>query len=138
MLRIFTHIKDRLQGKVPAGSKRSPQWPGVRKAHLAKNPLCALCGSKKKVEVHHIKPFHLNPHLELEPSNLITLCENKTVGKLICHLVFGHLGDYRSFNENVIADVQSWNQKIANRPKPGLRVETHLEPMNETTVKSEE
>lgn len=113
---ILKYIKDRIQGKAPAGAKRSSQWPKVRKEHLSKNPLCAVCGSTKKVEVHHMIPFHENPLLELEPSNLITLCEAKKKG-INCHLLVGHLGNYRGSNPDVLTDSQSWSEKL-NKPKP--------------------
>lgn len=102
--------------KVPKGAKRSPEWPKVRKAHLAKFPTCAMCGTKNKLEVHHIKPFHLHPELELEPSNLITLCESKVDAN--CHLLFGHLGNFKSLNATVIHDAKAWNEKIKDRPMP--------------------
>ena len=55
---------------------------------------CACCGSKKKIEVHHIKPRHLFPLLALVLSNLIALCKG-------CHLRIGHLGSYHTYNETV-------------------------------------
>jgi hypothetical protein len=75
---------------------RSPHWHHVEKEHLAKEPACQWCGYSKHVQVHHIRPFHLAPELELDPSNLITLCEEG--GYLNCHLVHGHNGDFKSFN----------------------------------------
>ena len=36
---------------------RSPRWPAVRGAHLKRNPTCAACGTKDKLEVHHVRPF---------------------------------------------------------------------------------
>src|SRR5271166_1802855 len=53
---------------------RSPKWPAVRAAHLAIEPACAFCGHTKDLQVHHILEFRVRPDLELEPSNLITLC----------------------------------------------------------------
>jgi 5-methylcytosine-specific restriction protein A len=104
MLRIIqslksapTKLKDRIQGKAPKGSKRSPKWPALRKKHLKENPKCAHCGSVKKLEVHHLKPFHAHPELELDPKNLITLCESKERG-VDCHRFVGHLGNYRLIN----------------------------------------
>ena len=67
------------------------------------------------LEVHHIKPFHLNPALELDPINLATLCESKKDG-VNCHLWFGHLGNFKSFNVDVIADALFWFNKLKNRP----------------------
>jgi 5-methylcytosine-specific restriction protein A len=98
------------------GKKRSSLWSKARKDFLAKNPNCAVCGaSKGKLEVHHIKPFHLHPELELDPTNFITLCENKNDG-VNCHLLFGHLGSFKSLNENVVSDAALWNKKIKSRP----------------------
>lgn len=112
---IIRKIKDRLQGKAPAGSKRSSRWPTVRKAHLAEHPECAVCGGTKKCEVHHVHPFHLKPELELDPTNLITLCESKSNG-ITCHLTVGHLGSYKSFNKDVKEDAATWAKKFKNRP----------------------
>lgn len=68
---------------------RSGQWPRVRREHLEREPACAACGRDEDVQVHHIVPYHVDPRLELDPGNLITLCSDP------CHLVFGHLLDYR-------------------------------------------
>lgn len=98
------------------GSKRSSKWPAVRKKFLANNPACAVCGATNgKREVHHIRPFHLHPNLELDSSNFITLCENKNDG-INCHLSFGHLGSFKSYNVDVVADAKTWNNKIKGRP----------------------
>lgn len=98
------------------GNARSGKWPTVRRKFLAENPACAVCGSiTGKREVHHIHPFHLHPQLELDPTNFITLCENKKDG-INCHLSVGHLGSFKSFNKDVIEDAKNWNLKIKNRP----------------------
>lgn len=112
---LLEHVKHRLQGKIPAGSKRSNRWPTIRKYHLATHPVCALCGGNKKLEVHHIHPFHLHPERELDPTNLITLCEAGHNG-VNCHLLFGHLGNFKSVNESVQPDATSWFKKITTRP----------------------
>lgn len=88
---------------------RSPKWSSVRKEHLIHEPICQACGRKKDLEVHHIIPYHIKPEEELNPSNLITLCSN-------CHLLFGHLMDYKSWNENVVEDCNNFSSKIKNRP----------------------
>jgi 5-methylcytosine-specific restriction protein A len=95
---------------------RSPKWDGVRTKHLKAHPKCAACGSVKTLEVHHIVPFSDNPALELDPKNLITLCESTSNG-IICHLCVGHLGDYKSYNKDVILDAASWLTKFKGRPK---------------------
>lgn len=56
------------------------------------------CGNEKNLEVHHIQPFHLQPELELDQSNLITLCE--AIGA-DCHLRQGHLGNWKGCNPNI-------------------------------------
>jgi 5-methylcytosine-specific restriction protein A len=99
------------KGKVPVGSKRSNKWPAARKAHLAAHPTCALCGGDKKLEVHHIKPFHLHPELELDPSNFITLCESTKHG-VNCHLFFGHLGNFKQVNEDVPQNSQEYFDRL--------------------------
>lgn len=112
---ILKHIIDAAKGKHPLGAARSSHWPTVRKHHLEQHPACAVCGGTEKVEVHHKQPFHLNPALELDPANLITLCEaNK--GGVNCHLHYGHLGNFKAFNPTVESDAAAWAQKIKTRP----------------------
>jgi len=89
---------------------RSSSWPKVRQKHLEKNPYCAACGKKLKLDVHHIEPVHLNPDRELDESNLITLCSNT------CHFVFGHFMDYKSWNANVEQDCENYLMKYRKRP----------------------
>lgn len=108
---VLKILKDRLQGKAPKGARRSPKWKKVRAKHLEENPRCVVCGSKKKLEVHHIIPFSWAPDKELEPDNLLTLCENGKYG-LVCHLAVGHLGNYRKINLMCCADAVFWNRRI--------------------------
>lgn len=89
---------------------RSSRWSSVRKNHIENNPTCAACGNTKKLEVHHIEPVHVNPDRELDPSNLITLCDSP------CHIVFGHLMNYKSYNPDVAQDCQKYLERITNRP----------------------
>jgi hypothetical protein len=106
------HNRDIAQGKIPSnGPQRSPQWAKVRKKHLKNNSECAVCGGTKQLNVHHIKPFHLHPELELDSTNLITLCENASYG-IICHLLIGHLGNYKNINPNSIQDAKIWHDKL--------------------------
>lgn len=60
--------------------------------------------------MHHIEPFHVNPSRELDPDNFITLCGKN------CHLVFGHLMDYTSWNTDVVQDAKVYLNKVQNRP----------------------
>lgn len=98
----------------PGDNARSPRWPAVRAEHLAKFPTCAACGTREHLEVHHKQPFHLHPDLELEPTNLITLCESPSHN---CHEIFGHLLDWKSFNRMVEMDAAVYLRKVQNRPE---------------------
>jgi 5-methylcytosine-specific restriction endonuclease McrA len=89
---------------------RSPKWAQVRKEHLKNNPYCIACGRNKKLEVHHKVPVHISPELELTPSNLVTLCADP------CHLLFGHLLSFKSWNSQVIIDSEVYYNKVKNRP----------------------
>lgn len=80
---------------------RSREWPKFRRAFLKKNFCCEACLTEKKLEVHHITPFHLAPKLELKESNCITLCKR-------CHLVFGHFSDYSLYNPLVVLDARKY------------------------------
>ena len=95
------------------GGKRSSQWPKIRAKHLLRESRCMVCGTSKKLNVHHCLPYHLRPDLELDPSNLITLCESTDGG---CHLMFGHLGSFTSWNPSVRGDAEMWFRKIVARP----------------------
>src|SRR3990167_2806356 len=97
------------------GAERSPLWPKIRRLHIQKQSACVVCGEiKKNVEVHHIQPFHLRPELELSPSNLLTLCESGNNG-VVCHRFFGHLGNYKKINKNVIFDAETWKEKLVDK-----------------------
>lgn len=89
---------------------RSPKWTQVRKEHIKNNPFCIACGRDKKLEVHHIVPVHISPELELAPSNLVTLCADP------CHLLFGHLMNFKSYNKMVIEDCSVYLDRVKNRP----------------------
>jgi 5-methylcytosine-specific restriction endonuclease McrA len=101
------------------GKERSPEWPRVEKEHLLREPACVACGYKGKgVQVHHIKPFHLHPQLELDPGNLITLCEVKGRDH---HLLIGHLDNWESYNEHVREDVKHFYRMTADKIRADLR-----------------
>lgn len=110
---LINKIEDFVTGKAPLDSSRSKEWPRVRKAHLLIEPICQCCGSGKNLQVHHLQPFHLHPELELDPTNLITLCEEPSKN---CHILFGHLRNFKSVNVDCSTDVKLWNLKVKNRP----------------------
>lgn len=115
MKQLLTRLVDVIKGKHPLDAKRSSQWPSVRKKHLEFFPACAVCDGTVDIQVHHIHPFHLRPEMELDPANLITLCESKKAG-VSCHLWFGHLGNFKSHNNTVSKDAPKWQIKLKNRP----------------------
>lgn len=90
----------RLLNVDPLLNKRSPEWPNFRKKWLRDHYKCEVCGGSSFLEVHHIIPFHLNPSLELNENNLITLCDSGSFG-INCHLFVGHCGSFRKINPNV-------------------------------------
>lgn len=90
---------------------RSSKWKKVRDDHLKEHPACEVCGDTVALNVHHIKPYHLFPELELQPENLITLCESNKHG-VSCHLWFGHLGNWTRYNPDVCRDVRIWKVKF--------------------------
>lgn len=91
---------------------RSSRWPAVRRAFLARNPRCEACGTAARLEVHHVRPFHLHPELELVQANLMTLCE----GPARCHFRVGHLGNWKTANKNARADAA---RALATAPSSG-------------------
>jgi len=92
--------------------KRSPQWDDIRDKYLELNPTCAACGSKEKLQVHHIIPFNINPDLELDTNNLITLCMSLNE----CHLNLGHCDNFSLFNPNIVFDANLFlNSNIQER-----------------------
>ena len=115
MIPFIQRVIDTAKGKQPFKAKRSKDWRKVRAEHLKEQPVCQVCGGIDKLEVHHIEPFHLAPTRELDPDNLVTLCESKKHG-VPCHLFFGHLGNYRSFNTTVNPDAKHWRRKLEAKP----------------------
>jgi hypothetical protein len=88
---------------------RSSRWKEVRKEHLKRFPECEACGSRKSVVPHHIVPFHVDPSKELDPENLVSLCESPTFN---CHLFFGHLKRWDRHNPHVVEDAKTWRLRI--------------------------
>ena len=101
IFKIFSVIK--------AFSDRSSSWSKVRSKHLQKENFCQCCGKKRELEVHHITTYNVDETIELDENNLITLCSK-------CHLLFGHLMDYRSWNTQVVSDCAEMRRKIEHRP----------------------
>ena|SRR3990167_10052965 len=105
ILKLFNRVELEKLG----GAQRSPQWPKLRKEFL-KGKVCRVCGGIENLTPHHKFPVHLFPQLELVESNLIALCERKKV--LNCHLIIGHLGNFKRYNPNAVEDIEIWNKKL--------------------------
>lgn len=107
-LRFIAFFEDR-----SFGAPRSNQWPTIRKAYLAAHPNCEACGRDKYIQIHHVQSFATQPELELDPNNLISLCEGMESN---CHRLIGHLQNYKSLNVHSRKDAAQWLFKIQNRP----------------------
>lgn len=103
---------------------RSSHWPAVEKAVLKANPFCACCGPAKHdkgLQVHHRLPFHYcvalgRPDLEVDPRNLIVLCETEQNDpEANHHLLIGHLGNFKSDNVHVSDDVELFHGMAADQ-----------------------
>lgn len=103
-------LADTLPSKAAEGQRRSSQWRSVRDEFI-RGKSCACCGGRRFLIAHHIVPFHLSPILELDPTNLIVLCEAKRYG-INCHLLLGHLGNWQRANPFVAADAAYWNHML--------------------------
>jgi len=104
---LLTLGTDFLQGKPLV--LRSGKWETVRKHFLEQYPRCAACNRSDHLQIHHCVPFHLDSALELEPSNLITLCEGE--GTNNDHFVIGHFKNWKTFNPNVREDAKNYPKK---------------------------
>lgn len=90
---------------------RSSKWSSFAKEVIKDHPYCSSCGDTRQLHVHHIKPFHLYPELELEKDNVIVLCM-----KFKCHFIVGHLKNWKSWNNHVKEMAQNTLQMIKLRP----------------------
>jgi len=100
-------------------AERSPHWEKVRAEHLKAEPSCAWCGGAKDLQVHHVKPFHEHPELELDQANLITLCE---APGLNCHLIHGHHGDWKKENPEVREQCELHRAMVRIREAAAARI----------------
>ena len=90
-------------------SLRSSQWKSTRRDFLKKSQnFCAACWYLDNLQVHHKEPFNERPDLELDESNLITLC----MGPNECHLKIGHGGSFDYFNPNVEEDAETVSKSL--------------------------
>lgn len=80
-------------------SLRSSMWSNLRRDFLEQHPECQICGNSQNLQVHHFFDVSTYPELELKWNNLVTLCTKSKYHKnLNCHLVYGHLGNWKRTN----------------------------------------
>jgi hypothetical protein len=116
MLKKIKHATNVLESIVREkrkSKKRSNKWDDVRDSFVSMFPQCAACGSKIRLQVHHIIPYDNRPELELEISNLITLCMDTNE----CHLLIGHGGSFRHYNPNVVMSANEYLIAAADQRK---------------------
>ena len=88
---------------------RSGEWRAVRMAHIKESPECIACGKREQLYVHHIIPYHVNPKLELERSNLATFCFDH-------HLGIGHNGNWKHYNLRCVEDAARVRKNLGLEP----------------------
>ena len=85
-------------GPIIMGSAlRDPHWHTESRKFIALYPTCKACGGNKLLAVHHKLPYHLYPHLEMDPKNWIVLCESSST----CHFLLGHGKNWSDYIPNV-------------------------------------
>jgi hypothetical protein len=88
---------------------RASSWATFRKHVLAENRSCVVCGRPATI-VHHVKPVHLYPSLELDPSNCRPICCEEE------HRILGHLLNYHSWNPKFDEDAARFRDSVRTRP----------------------
>jgi hypothetical protein len=115
---------------------RSPHWPAVERAFKAAHPVCECCGKGLpdgiSIQVHHCIPFDYcvqlgRPDLELDPRNLVALCET-TKGHPADnhHLLLGHANNFRAANLDVREDCAKFKGMSVAEIKASARWEEIL------------
>lgn len=79
-------------------SKYGRGWKVKRELTLERDCKCKHCGTKEKLEVHHIVPYSVSKNNSLE--NLITLCKS-------CHPTIGSLYWNKDIRENYFNYINS-------------------------------
>ena len=98
--------------KLSGHKARSSRWPKFEKEWLVDHGTCSACGGTEKLAVHHVRPFHLFPELELAKGNVVTLC----MGPQECHLKIGHGFSFRRWNDQVEQDAAILRHNPDKRP----------------------
>ena len=70
------------------------EWRRARNFYILGHGECEMCGIQKKLEVHHVVPYHVSEELRYDQRNLITLCRE-------CHFRFGHGRNWKRSNPGI-------------------------------------
>lgn len=101
---LIDFIESMAESDAGPSVKRSSKWPKFMKGLIDAHPYCSCCGNTNRADLvaHHRCPVWLDPSKELDEENIIVLCErsNKVSG-MNCHLLVGHLGNFRLWNPRV-------------------------------------
>jgi len=104
---------------VPAWNQVGSQRPSAmtrRMAQWLKGKRCVVCGGKKRVQAHHMLPFHLWPQLAMEERLWLPVCRGNP--QLDCHCAIGHAGILEGINIFVLefagmfAKVRAMNSEL--------------------------
>jgi hypothetical protein len=110
------------------GIRRSSHWPTVEKHFLAANPGCFVCSADQHqarikqvgalatrgLQVHHKFPFHFcillgRPDLEVDPRNLVVLCEDELgVATEDHHNIVGHYRNFQSWDDALDKNIATY------------------------------
>lgn len=89
------------------GVARSGHWHSVQQAFLKEHPDCEGCGRKGPHgnQVHHVVPYHVDPSMELDVTNLLTGCP-------ACHFAVYHLNSWSRINPHARKDAADHRKKV--------------------------
>lgn len=112
---MFGWLKSRsVENAKTGGESRSPQWPTVRRKFL-EGKVCAACGGTEQLEAHHLVPFSVDRNRELNPENLLALCEHPA---RLCHFRVGHRYRWASYSRHATEDAELDRKRLEERVNP--------------------
>lgn len=98
---MFDHVRFLMRNRgssLRLGPRDTAAYKKAMAQYLAEHPTCQFCRKPGgKVEVHHVIPVSVDPTKAADVTNMVTLHR-----KPDCHMVVGHLGNFRDYNRNVV------------------------------------